>query len=372
MQDTAFPYLVFDADAGPLPWTHGSLLALRLGARFLRITPRGLHYSLHAPLAVDAALDAFHSVGCAPSSEALCEETGGSRMLYFSTGSVDLPDDWRTLFPNDFVQRFPNGSSCSSDFTGRVIRTADRQYEVSLCDLLDSNLDIVLDTQARRLYWRVDSTWTLDYVFVAVLAVYLISAVSQNMVRAMTHEPAPVAWLPRRLVENGVVLVVLGYTYWCVRHSQCVLLTHADAALCLHLGALSAAYWAMNVAAAVRKHPARAHDVTLFTMCLLLLLMRVYQTLDMPYLVALVFLFGSRFVFKLVSLLLAAWSRVDYGLLLAEAFVFASLLGNAVWVSQRHAEQAAALQTLVLVASWLTGVFMYLYGLVYRPRASAG
>jgi hypothetical protein len=371
VQDTAFPYLVFDADSGPLPWTHGSLLALRLGARFMRITPRGLHYSQHAPLALDTS--AFHSVGCAPSSGALCEETGGSRMLYFSTGSVDLPDDWRTLYPNEFIRRFPNGSSCSSDYTGRVIKTADRQYEVSLCDLLDSNLDIVLDTQQQRLYWREDSTGTLDYVFVAVLAVYLISVVSQNMVRAMTHEPAPGAWLPRRHVENLVVLVVLGYTYVCVRRSQCVFLTHADAALYLHLCALSVVYWVMNVAAAGRGRAARTrrHDVSLFTTCLLLLLMRVYQTVDMPYLVALVYLFGSRFVFKLVSCLLSAadcrgWgSGLDYALLLGEAFVFASLLGSAVWVGQRHAVQAAALQTLLLVACWLTGVFMYLYGLVY-------
>jgi hypothetical protein len=63
---------------------------------------------------------------------------------------------------------------------------------------------------------------------------------------------------------------------------------------------------------------------------------------------------------------------VDYVLLLGEAFVFASLLGNAVWVSQRLAVQAAALQALLLVACWLAGVFMYLYGLVYGRAKPAG
>lgn len=60
----------------------------------------------------------------------------------------------------------------------------------------------------------------LNYFFVDVLAVYLISVVSQNMVLTMTHEPtAPAyAWLQWSLAENLVVLMVLGYKYVCVWH----------------------------------------------------------------------------------------------------------------------------------------------------------
>jgi hypothetical protein len=365
VQDNAFPYLVFDSDTGPLAWTHGSLFALRLGARFLRITPRGMHYSRHMPLWLRAS---FHSADCTPSSTALCEESA-SRMLYFSTGAVDLPDDWRTLRPNAFVQRFPNGSSCSSDYTGRVIKTDDPQYEVSLCDLLDSNLDIILDTRAHVLHWRVDDTSMLDYFLVAVLAIYLISVVSQNMVNAMTHESTHgFKWLPQRHVENAVMLTVLVYTWASMRPSRCVLTTHADHAVFIHLSVLSVAYWGLNVAAAFkRRDRSNPHSVTLFTMGLLLLLQRVYQTIDMPYLVALVFLFGSRFVYKFIALL-ASWVHwSDYLLLLCESVVFASLLG-AVWVAHVHVLQAAAMQSLILVACWMMGIFMYLYGVVYSEH----
>ena len=386
MQDTTHPYLVFDSDSGPLEWSHGTLLALRLGARFLRITPRGMHNSRH--MALDGNTAVFHSTDCTPSRTALCEEAA-SRMLFFSTGAVELPDDWETLYPNEFVRTFPNGSSCSCDYTGRTIRTTDTQYEVSLCDLLDSNLDIVLDVRAAKIYWRVDSTWTLDYVLVAVLAVYLISVISHNMATAMTHEVVTEQFwlLPRRHVENLVVLLVLVYTFVSVQLTHCVLLTAADTALLWHLVILSSVYLAVNVQAAgwpwgrawlpcmysvqipaapaaPAAPPDNRHNVSMFTMCLLLLLLRVYQTMDMPYLVALVFLFGSRFVYKLTSLLMC-WNRADYVLLIGDAFVFASLLGNAVWVSQGYEVQAAALQTILLLSSWLTGIFMHLYGAVY-------
>ena len=34
---------------------------------------------------------------------------------------------WLTKYPNDFVQLFPKGSSCSINYTGGVIKTADLQ-----------------------------------------------------------------------------------------------------------------------------------------------------------------------------------------------------------------------------------------------------
>ena len=374
VQDSAHPYLVFDSDAGPLEWSHGTLLALRLGARFMRITPRGMHVSQHMALDIKTHHD-FHGTDCTPSRTALCEESD-SRMLFFSTGAVDLPDDWRTLYPNEFVQRFPNGSSCSSAYTGRMIRTTDTQYEVSLCDLMDSNLDVVLDSNAAKIYWRVDDTYTLDYVLVAVLSVYLISVISHNMATAMTHETSQQQFmiLPQRHTENLVVLLVLVYTMVSVLLTHCVLITAGDTALLWHMGILSAVYWTVNVRAAGwpwrgdrttgAAAPDNRHNVSMFTMCLLLLLLRVYQTLDMPYLTALVFLFGSRFIYKLTSLLMC-WDSKDYLLLLGDAFVFASLLGNAVWASQHNAVQAGALQTILLLSSWLTGIFMHLYGAVY-------
>lgn len=339
-----------------------------MGARFLRITPRGMHYSQHIPLALEPSY--FHVSRCTPSHTALCQESVSS-MLFFSTGVVDIPDDWHSLRENDFVRRFQNGSSCSSEYTGRVVKIADEQYEVSLCDLLDSNMDIVWDATEQLVYWRTDKTWTIDYMAVALLAVYLISVVSQNMVRSMTHDPAPPGfrWLPRPYIENIIMWVVLGYTWLSLTATRGVLTTHLDAAVFMHLSILSVVYLVMNAISLYDCHNAEfrnKHRVSLFTMGLLLLLLRVYQTTDMPYLLALVFLFGSRFVYKLIHMLVAfsCWTLLEYTLIICEALVFASLLG-AVCVAHVFTTQAMAMQGLILIACWMTGIFMYVYGLVY-------
>ena len=41
----------------------------------------------------------------------------------------------------------------------------DVQYEVSLCDLLDSNMDILLDYHTNQLHWRQDKTTAVEYLF---------------------------------------------------------------------------------------------------------------------------------------------------------------------------------------------------------------
>lgn len=383
--------MVFDADTGPLEWTHGTLFALRMGARFLRINPRGMQHSQHMPLALEESY--FHVARCTPSSTALCQESA-SNMLYFSTGVVDLPDDWHSLRQNDFVRHFQNGSSCSSEYTGRVVKVNDEQYEVSLCDLLDSNMDIVWDSTEQLIYWRVDKTWTVDYIAVAVLAVYLISVVSQNMVHSMTHDPVTPGfkWLPRPYIENIMMWVVLVYSWLSLTPTRSVLITHIDAAVFVHLSILSVVYLVMNAISLISRYQCREaefhkaelheaefheavfrnkHRVSLFTMGLLLLLLRVYQTTDMPYLLALVFLFGSRFVYKLIHILVAfsSWTLLEYALVVCEALVFASLLG-AVSAAYVFATQATAMQVLILVACWMTGIFMYLYGVVYASSAA--
>lgn len=336
-----------------------------------------MHYSQHMPLALDQSN--FHVSRCTPSSTALCQESV-SDMLYFSTGVVDLPDDWHSLRENDFVRHFQNGSSCSSEYTGRVIKVDDEQYEVSLCDLLDSNMDIVWDSTEQLIYWRTDKTWTVDYIAVAVLAVYLISVVSQNMVHSMTHDPVSPGfkWLPRPYIENIIMWVVLVYTWLSMNPTRSVLVTHTDAAVFVHLNILSVVYLVTNAISLYTCHETEfrkaefrnKHRVSLFTMGLLLLLLRVYQTTDMPYLIALVFLFGSRFVYKVIHILVAfsSWTLLEYALVVGEALVFASLLG-AVSAAYVFTTQATAMQVLILVACWMTGIFMYLYGVVYTADA---
>ena len=56
---------------------------------------------------------------------------------------------------------------------------------MSLCDLLDNNLDIVLDLKQNRLYWRQDITPLWIYVFISVLGVWLVSSLAENVKRML-------------------------------------------------------------------------------------------------------------------------------------------------------------------------------------------
>ena len=144
----AHPYLIFgDADQG-MPWTHGSLYSLQLRSSFIRITQRGMQYSNSKSL-LDLASTQWHSARCEPTLDGLCDMISheGS-MIWFPDTAVALPDDFSRLPDNAYMQRFPNGSACMSMHTGRAVSMTDERYEVSLCDMLDSNLDVIMQDNA--------------------------------------------------------------------------------------------------------------------------------------------------------------------------------------------------------------------------------
>ena len=42
----SYPFLVFGESAEVMPWSHGTIFSLRLQSTYLRITRRGLQYSM--------------------------------------------------------------------------------------------------------------------------------------------------------------------------------------------------------------------------------------------------------------------------------------------------------------------------------------
>lgn len=56
-----------------------------------------------------------------------------------------------------------------------------------MCDLLDSNLDVVFDRGT--VYWRQDTTGTWVYLLISILSIYLVSCVSDNIVAMLHNRP---------------------------------------------------------------------------------------------------------------------------------------------------------------------------------------
>lgn len=128
---------------------------------------------------------------CLPTKDALCREHSTHPQLWLPTGDVDVPDNWN-LIPQSKILRIVNETSaCMSANSGRAIRVNDTQYEVSLCDIMDMGLDIVymrmpsnleyFNDNNALLLWRKDSTPIYEYVAIAIVAIFLVSSVSQNI-----------------------------------------------------------------------------------------------------------------------------------------------------------------------------------------------
>ena len=195
INNNKFPFLIFGEADSPMPWHHGTIYSLRLRSTFLRFTQRGMQYSQsQAPPMMNAGL--WRSASCRPTHDGLCAlaNTSGS-MVWFPTTTVDIPDDFSIIPGNPYLDAFQNGSACTSAHTGRAVKMFDERYEVSLCDLLDSSLDVVFDygcapdgpcSGEGTVYWRRDTTSVWVYGVISVLCIYLTSCVSDNIV-SMVH-----------------------------------------------------------------------------------------------------------------------------------------------------------------------------------------
>jgi len=138
-----YPFLVFGESTHLMLWSHGTIFSLRMKSTYLRITRRGLQYSMNELLPqMPSAI--WKSARCLPSMDGLCamSEQAGS-MLWFLFMQVDILDNFQLIPRNEYTDQFSNRSACTSSSTARSLLMHNTRYEVSLCDLLDSNLDVV-------------------------------------------------------------------------------------------------------------------------------------------------------------------------------------------------------------------------------------
>lgn len=195
IRDDTHPHIVFDGNSEPVPWNAGEMQEVRLCAQFLRITARGLHFPSYSSTYTwlfagkeKEEVQGWHMTTCTPHPGALCEEkTNGTSLLYFPTGVVDIPDDmaaWEVSVPDQpgYVKTMLRDNvTCTHATSGREINPLDTRYELSLCDLLDNNLDIIYDPKHDRLLYRFDETSIYVYIAISILGIYLVSCLAENI-----------------------------------------------------------------------------------------------------------------------------------------------------------------------------------------------
>ena len=182
IRDDQHPFLVFLNEYKPMPWHEGYVYNLMQESSFVRISTRGIQH-MFFPLLTEVVKGSFASSGvCNLTKNALCHfDMSDTDMLFFPTDVVDIPDQFDALTKTNhmYLSQYTNASACSNAQSNRLIVQNDTRYEVSLCDLLDSNLDIVWHNN--YIYWRQDTTSTFEYAVISIVGIYLLSLLTSNV-----------------------------------------------------------------------------------------------------------------------------------------------------------------------------------------------
>lgn len=154
---SSFPMLA-RADTGHVvDWGKDEMYSVLLTSTSIRINRLGVSW---CPLCGHSALGSTGmlrhvwmlqgwstSMECLPVTNALCTASvGPDRITFFPTDLVHVP-----LLQSVF---FAGVHPCNSKTANRQITSSVTEYDVSLCDVLDRNLEFVVDLHANRLYWK--------------------------------------------------------------------------------------------------------------------------------------------------------------------------------------------------------------------------
>lgn len=385
-----FPYVrsVTYAQA-PLEWHFGPLYTVRLTSRLLRVSKFNLQWyntKEHMP-----EMKHWNTMSCYETTDALCEvREDRTRMRLFSTKAVDIPLDFAQLeLPASFQHENQN-LTCNSATANRQLAFNDTQYEVSLCDLVDSSLEFAWDAQSHLIYWRQNRMSTGWLIFLTIVSLMLFTKVCEHTVDLTSGRQASfshvtstlpfccMSWFAVEMIRERSFMLTLKehnlqiilITYVCVKTAWPVAMrakhkwnaffakqkrAHELEPLVQQVTSTSA----QHVAQKVTSNENVAVGVLIVTQ--LVLTANMQFTYDTPFLFILVFFFGARSFLKFVNLIhihmlaSAQHACIRTVLFAADLFVFVSILDTAVWISAASSHAYIMSASTLCFLSVLTG-----------------
>tara|TARA_B100001540_G_scaffold317699_1_gene352236 strand:+ start:1260 stop:2243 length:984 start_codon:yes stop_codon:yes gene_type:complete len=318
-------------------------------------------------------------------------------MLFFPSGVVDLPDDlsiWKNAITDQpkYVQELlNNNATCTHSTSGREINSVDTRYELSLCDLLDNNLDIVFDARNERIMYRFDTTSTAEYIFISILGIYLVSCIAENIRTVMSSEERIQTW-QQQIVYCIMILTTFCYVAYdfIAKNTYNFLLFEYERQLYSLLIAyvvLEFVVFAYGLLGGISLPPLFGYTlvpedtpqnkprgnaircISLLTAFLILLTARIHYSFDNPYIWLLSTIFGVRSFHKFINRLTTETETLNddnqkaeyYFKLLIHVFdasVFITVLVYAVVPSYNLTPEANAAVFLILTISLLSSMIV--------------
>jgi hypothetical protein len=379
----AFPHLRTAVGGTPIQWDFGSMYAIHLTASLIRIDADQIQWYKHGR---------FHASGlwtplrCLPARNAFCsivQDEPEASVLVFPSGVVDMPVDiTKLLLPSDFRRFFDGlgGLACKTKNSNRMLSYTDNRYEMSMCDLVDGHLEVVLTPDTNILYIRQHREVVGFLTLLSLLSLYLFVHTCEHVIALchgkrmpLDHGSVTVPFIialtvvMRLLMAESVLIIAEEVTLQVIL--SLYVLVHASIRLCLHT----------NKRKVEDKldfsDPQGGTVIGMLIAAQVLLSLELNNTIDSPFLGLYVSLFGIRNFLKFLNLVLLHYKRVDKSTkkrvaddptllkktceLLSDVFVFGALVVIGIQVSANSTEEYMSTAGTVLLISVLGGTLAH-------------
>jgi hypothetical protein len=404
-----FPFLTRTDWRTSIQWNHGELYSSLLSTSFVRVSERGIWWCVTCQLATDSFwAHVPERLPCLPAHDVLCQVPGSANrssvMRLFPSTQVRVPPELRVLSTPDASTNLGKlwavvANGCQGAEASRSVVFGNFNYDVSLCDLVHSQLDFVFYPRLNQVSWRERKHAVWNSVVVTVLlsciVLFLFTRVCANLANMIRRMDRVFDWY-----TFSTMLLVVCASFEACRHNDfvaeekwltlclqvysllnlCVLFCIQNKQSCIQM--CVCVYSCRTYYKAVREwqtfdqpitssdtehHPQSCNTTGTLVCVLLVLTAHMQNTYDTPFLTIFVLVFGARSFLKFLNLalghaptaagMLVAWKFVG---LCADTVIFGVILELGVRTSMDSENQynnnAAALQLL----SCLGGVFLYL------------
>lgn len=380
---TNFPFLSRAGATSALQWNHGPLYNALLSSSVLRISERGVSWCTTCDMQQSPQT---HVLACLPTPDALCAvppTPANSTIRLFPTSAVKVPADIRRLPAPDDVTVLGNLwaaaiDGCEGVHSRRTLIFAQKEYDVSLCDLVHGQLDFVFYPQDGQIAWSERDSANffhsiLGTALVIVCVLFLFTRVCANLSQIVRGRPRAFDWRSTTVTVFSAVYSVPAAAHNDFATEERVLATMLQAYALIYTGLLIGQHFRSNSATKYHllldnKEETNVNAVNTtgaLVAVLLLLTAHLSNTFDSPFLNIFVLIFGARSFLKFLTFVLIHSSKppstacAKLAGLFFDTFAFASVLELGVRSSARSHNEFASTAAGLTIISALTGVFLF-------------
>ena len=389
LREDSFPYLInsdlpaFQQNA--MNWNIGAMYNVQVLSNVIRVNKKNIQWFLLEknsgsnvwPYLINFAdMPSWNAMSCYPTQNALCEvRENDSNMLIFPSTIVDMPLDYNNLKLPKGISKTLSGLTCSSATSNRQLNIADTTYEMSLCDLVDTNLEFVYRPHEHQIYWRQVQLSTIWLVISTLLTLFFFTKVCEHMLRLLGAKDIS-------FDHSAITLPVVCAIYLGIHHiqTQSFMLLYEEIILHYILlwyiisqssGQLLKKTYILLCDSPVTSKTSETHDeingisISALLCIQLALTAELQNSYDNPFLQILTMIFGVRNCLKFMNLLrkynsesklFKFWKLVHW---VCDSFVFCSLLVCGVRISAQSEEENIVTCTAIIFIGFLTGTLLH-------------